>query len=307
MSSSMTLRDILIALIAVLVWGLSFIVVKWGLADMPPLLFASFRFGAVALLAVALPRPALPNRALILYGLSWGTLQFGGLFLSISVGTPTGIASVLAQSQVFFTLLFAMVLRIERLRPFHALALTLSVIGLTCIGLSKGGHVPILGFTLSLIGAAGWAAGNLVIRALAAQKQRVDSIAFLAWASITPALTLLLLSLIWEGPMRLSQVFAAWSDRTTVAIAYQAIAPLLIGSLAWNGLLRRYPASTVAPFSLLVPILGLVAGAVAYDEHIIGSQILGSGLLLLALAINILGARSAAWQLRNVKNAHDKP
>ena len=96
----------MLALVCVLVWGGSFSVIRWGLQDLPPLAFASLRFGLVALLIPFVPRPTINWSTIFLYGTGWGAVQFSGLFLAIHHGLPTSLSSVLAQSQVFFTLLF---------------------------------------------------------------------------------------------------------------------------------------------------------------------------------------------------------
>lgn len=288
----MNYRHILLALLCAFLWGANFAVIKWGLQDIPALAFASLRFGTVALLAFFCVRPTVPVAALMRYGIGWGTLQFGGLFLAIHAGMPTGLASVLAQSQAIFTLLFAALAGHDALRPFHYLAILTAFTGITAIAVDQSAPIPPLALLLSLSGAAGWAYGNLAIRRFSLAGHRVDTIGFVAWASIIPALTLALLSAVFEDPARLAQLEPAGALRAAVAVLYQAGAALLFGTLVWNSLLRHYPAPSVAPFSLVVPVVGLSLGVLLLNETISVLQGIGYSLLLAALAINLLGLRS---------------
>jgi O-acetylserine/cysteine efflux transporter len=283
----MRISHLLLALLCVLVWGGSFAVIQWGLHDLPPLAFASLRFATVAVLALLLPRPAVPIRLLLMYGFTWGAVQFGALFLAIYAGMPTGLSSVLAQSQVLFTLLLATLFGFERLRLQHLLGMALACGGLTCIVTDSAYPVPILALLCSLIGALGWAAGNLVVRHLQMSGHRPDSTAFIAWASILPTLCLALASLLWEPHQTLTFEQGQWLP-ALLAILYQGIVALLLGTLAWNRLLRHYPASRVAPFSLLVPVVGLSIGVGMLGESLSLLQFSGCLLLLGAVLVNLL-------------------
>jgi O-acetylserine/cysteine efflux transporter len=287
----MSRRDLALATAVAVVWGLSFIVVKWGLSDIPPLLFASLRFGALAVLAPLLPRPAVPAPWLLLYGFSWGTVQFGGLFLALAFGLPAGAASIVAQSQLLFTLLFALALRLEPPSPRHVVTVGLAASGLAVIGAQHGDRLPLPGLVAILCGAAGWGGGNVLARRLAQRGFRADTIGFLAWASVVPAASLLALSLVLEGPAEILVLVSHFSLRTGLVLVYQSSLSLAGGAIAWNVLLRRYPPSTVAPFSLLVPVVGLTASHVVFGETISGPEWLGIALLLAGLTNNVLGAR----------------
>lgn len=145
-------RHIALALLCVLVWGGSFSVIRWGLQDLPPLAFASLRFVLVALLIPFVPRPNTSWRTIVVYGLGWGAVQFSGLFLAIHHGMPTSLSSVLAQSQVFFTMLFGMVLRLESLNARKGLSLGLALTGLSIIASDESAEVPLIAMALSLMG-----------------------------------------------------------------------------------------------------------------------------------------------------------
>lgn len=286
-------RDLVVAVLVALIWGLNFVVVKWGLHDVPPLLFAALRFAAVAVLAPLLPRPKAPWRLLLGYGVAWGTVQFGGLFLALGFGLSAGMASVVAQSQVVFTLLFALGLRLEAPRARHLWTIGLAFAGLVVIGTGHDDHVPLAGFAAATFAAAGWAGANVLARKLTERNVRVDDASFLAWVSVVPAVTLLTMSLALEGRAGIAMLAARFTTRTAIVLVYQSVLALAVGGWMWNALLRRHAASTVAPFSLLVPVIGLAAGHVAFGESIASRQWLGSGLLLAGLVANFSLARWA--------------
>lgn len=283
----MALRHILLALLCVLVWGGSFSVIRWGLQDLPPLAFASLRFGLVALLIPFVPRPTINWSTILLYGTGWGAVQFSGLFLAIHQGLPTSLSSVLAQSQVFFTLLFAVVFRLERLCMRKVLSLGLAITGVSVIAGDQTSVVSSFAIALSLIGASGWASGNIVVRMVAIDGQRSDSLTFIVWASLIPAVVLAFISAQFENHQAIFNLNPAAAFRAILAVIYQAIGALLIGTLAWNRLLNHYPATTVAPFSLLTPLIGLSIGYLFWGETLSTAAFVGSILLFLGLISNL--------------------
>ncbi len=113
----MSIKDMLLALCVVVIWGLNFVVIKIGLHDIPPFLLAGLRFLLVALPAIFfVPVPRLPFRWLAAYGITISFGQFAFLFCAIKLGMPAGIASLVLQAQAFFTLLIGALLLGERLK-----------------------------------------------------------------------------------------------------------------------------------------------------------------------------------------------
>ena len=105
MHAALPLRHFLLALAIVTVWGTNFVVIKIALGDVPPLLFATLRFILVFLpAAVVFPRPSVSLGNLALYGILIGVGQFGLLYIAMNGLISPGIASLVIQSQVFFTI-----------------------------------------------------------------------------------------------------------------------------------------------------------------------------------------------------------
>ncbi|HTO19425.1 MAG TPA: EamA family transporter [Pseudomonas sp.] len=287
----MPLKDVLLALVVITVWGLNFVVIKIGLQGVPPLLLGALRFLLVLFPAIFfIPRPRLPWRWLLAYGLTISLGQFAFLFYAMSVGMPAGLASLVLQAQAFLTLLFAVPLLGERVRTGQWLGLLVAATGLTLIGLQSGQGMTLAGFALTLCAASMWALGNIVSRRIG----RVDILGLVIWGALVPPLPFLALSLWLEGLATLERALLGLDLTSLLAIAYLAFAATMLGYGLWGRLLSRYPASQVAPFSLLVPVVGLSASALLLGERLDTQQGAGVGLVLAGLLVNLYGARLPA-------------
>ncbi len=281
-------RHALLGLAVVAVWGTNFVVIKLALAALPPLLLALLRFAFALLPAVLfLPRPAVPWRKLAAYGVLIGAGQFGLLYLAIDGRIAPGLASLVVQTQVFFTIGLAMLADGERLRPVQGLALLLATAGIVLIGAHTGGETTVTGLLLVLAAAAAWAGGNQVARSMG----RVDMLAMVVWASVFALPPLAVLSLWFEGVDRWQQGLAAATAPVWAAVLWQSVGNTLFGYASWGWLLSRHPAATVAPMALLVPVFGMAASAFWLGEGLPAWKLGAAGLVLAGLAINLFGGR----------------
>jgi len=282
------LRHALLALAVVAVWGTNFVVIKIALAALPPLLLAVLRF-TFALLPAAffLPRPAVPWHKLAAYGVLIGAGQFGLLYLAINGHIAPGLASLVIQIQVFFTIGLAMLADGERLRPVQGVALALAGAGIVLIGANTGGDTTVLGLALVLVAAASWACGNQVARSMG----RVQMLPMVVWSSAFALPPLLLLSLIFEGPARWQLGLEAATLPVWAAVVWQALGNTLFGYASWGWLLSRHPAATVAPTALLVPVFGMAASAWWLGERLPAWKLGAAALVLSGLALNLFGMR----------------
>ncbi|MEY4098913.1 MAG: hypothetical protein RL300_84 [Pseudomonadota bacterium] len=285
MKTSLSLRHFLLALAVMAVWGTNFVVIKLALGQMPPLLFATLRFLVVLLpMVFFLPRPALPWRNLAAYGLLIGVGQFGLMFVALNGHISPGLASLVIQTQVFFTIGLAMLMAGESLQRVQWLALALGAAGLAMIMWHTDGNTTPLGLCLVLVAAMSWASGNLVSRAAGS----VNMVAYVVWSSLFAWPPLAVLSLWFEGwdavaaGLRQADVF------TWAAVAWQAWGNSLFGYAAWGWLLSRYSAATVTPMSLLVPLFGMGSSALFLGEGLPGWKLMAASLVMLGLALNLL-------------------
>ncbi|WP_417705904.1 EamA family transporter [Pseudomonas sp.] len=292
----MTPKDLLLALLVIVVWGLNFVVIKVGLHGMPPMLMGALRFMLAAFPAILfVRRPQVPLRWMLAYGMTISVGQFAFLFYAMYVGMPAGLASLVLQSQAFFTLFFAALFLGERLRRSNLFGLLVAASGLVLIGLQGGQAMTLAGFALTIAAASMWALGNVVTRKLG----RVNLVGLVVWGSLIPPLPFLALSLWLEGPELISQSLRTLSLDSLLVLAYLAFGATILGYGLWSRLLSRYPASQVAPFSLLVPVVGISSSALLLGERLGSLQMVGAALVMTGLLINVWGGRLLdGWRQR---------
>lgn len=291
-------HHLLLALLVVVLWGLSFVVIDLGLRHFPPLLFAALRFTFVAVPGVFLVRrPKVAVGWLVAVGLCLGVGQFGLLFLAMSRGLPAGIASLVLQSQALFTVLFAAAAMRERPGRGRLLGVLVASLGLVVIALGRGAATPLVPLLLAVAAGASWAAGNIATRLA-----RPDhGLGLLVWASLIPPLPLLAMSVLVEGPRADIAALTSITPAAIGALGYVVVLATLVGFGGWTLLLRRYPASTVAPLSLLVPVVGigaawLILGEVPKPMELAGMVVVLGGLLLVSTRSQTTRDRGAVPQ-----------
>lgn len=275
-------RHIALAIMIAAVWGFNFVAVHVGVAEMPPILLASLRFFITALPALFLPRPGLSWGRLFIVGLSLFAAQFAFLFTGMKLGMPAGLASLVLQSQALFTVLFAMLYLGERPDRKLLMGGAVAAGGLGLIALTVGSAgVTGLGFAFIMLAAMAWGIGNVALRGA----PRSDPLALMGWLSLVPPLPLLVLSLMVEGWQADWQALTHMSGLGLAALLYIAVMSTLVGYGAWGYLMGHYPASRVAPFSVLVPVFGTLSAALVLGERFPPLRFAGMGLILAGLVI----------------------
>jgi drug/metabolite transporter (DMT)-like permease len=261
-------RDRLLAIFVAALWGANFLAIHVGLEHFPPLFLAALRFLVIAIPTVLLvPRPRVPLRWLIGYGLGFGTVQFLFLFVAMDIGMPTGLASLVLQASAPFTVLLGALLLRERMTARQVVGIALAVLGLVAIAVAQAQAAALLPLALTLVGALGWAFGNLAARLA----DPPNPLHLTLWMSVVPPIPLLAVSLATEGP---AADWAALRAAVTpagvpglLALGYLAVLATVLGAGIWTALMRRYPAGVVAPYSLLVPVVGIALAAAALNER----------------------------------------
>lgn len=288
-SGALPLRHFLLALSVVAIWGSNFVVIKLALAHLPPLLFAALRFTLAVLPAIFfLRRPQVAWGNLAAYGLLIGVGQFGLLYLAMRSQISPGLASLVVQMQVLFTLLLAMRLTREPVRAYQWLALALAAGGIALIMAHTDGDTTPLGLLMVLAAAFSWACANLVGK----RAGRVNTLAYMVWSSVFAVPPLLVLSLLVEGPALIGQGLLHADLATWAAVLWQSLGNTLFGYGVWSWLLARHVAATIVPMALLVPVFGMGSAALILAEPLPGWK-LGAALLVMSgLALNLL------WPLR---------
>jgi O-acetylserine/cysteine efflux transporter len=289
----MPLTHLLLALAVVAVWGTNFVVIRLGLDAFAPYTFTALRYTFSFLPFIFFVRkPAASWAKLAAFGVLIGVGQFGLLFWAMRSDISPGLASLVIQSQVFFTIILAAALYRERLKALQWPAFALAIGGLAIVAthVSAGTGVTLLGIALVTAAAVSWAAGNLVARAAG----RVDALGFMVWCSPFAAVPLWAIALLQGGPAEVGDSLARADAGAWVAVAWQSIGNTLFGYGAWNWLLARHPASTVTPSALLVPVFGMGASALALHEGLPGWKLGAAALVMGGLLLNLLATRRKA-------------
>ncbi len=278
------IRHLLLALTVVAIWGSNFVVIKLGLDRLPPLLFGALRFALAAIpLVFFLPRPKASWQNLAAYGLFIGAGQFGSLFIAMKGHISPGLASLVIQSQVFFTIFLSMRLTHERVKPRQWVALMLATIGIGVIAMHTDGSTTLTGLALILIAAACWAGGNMVNK----QAGKVDMVSYVVWSSLFAAPPLFALSLLFEGWPAITAGLRDADVGTWCAVLWQTLGNSLFGYAVWGWLLARYPAATVTPMALLVPVFGMAASSFWLGESMPAWKLIAMVLVMGGLALNL--------------------
>lgn len=291
----LTRGEYLKALLVVVIWGLNFVVMKFGLQGLSPMLLGALRFSMASLpLLVFIRPPKVPMRFVVIYGMTQGLGQFGLLFTAIQLGMPAGMASLVLQTQAFFTMILAGLVLHERPHACQWLGLGIAAIGLAFIAASAGagpGDMTLVGFSLAVGAALMWSLSNVVIRFTGRAAPVYDSFALIVWSSLVPIVPFFLLAFWMDGTDATLQALSNAGWREFGAVAYLACLATLTAYSLWAQLLKRHPTSRIAPFSLLVPIVGLITAAVVFGERLGPAQWLGTIAVLGGLLVSQFGQR----------------
>lgn len=282
----MSPRHVLLAVLVAAIWGFNFVVLKVGLDEFPPILFSALRFLAAAVPAIFfVGRPSVAWKWVISVGLVLGVAKFSFLFIGLKAGMPAGLGSLVLQSQVIFTTLFAAVVLRERPKSVQITGIALAVAGIGVIAWDYGLSSPLLGFVLLIAAAACWGVSNVLMR----YARPADTLRFMVWVSAVAVLPLFALSALTEDMSALGRL--DWAG--VGAVGYVSWISTLLGFAVWGFLLRQYESSVVAPFSLLVPVFGMFSAWVFLGEDLSWLQAAAGGLVLAGLAIGQLVGRRA--------------
>lgn len=290
-------------LLVVVVWGINFVFMKVGLESLTPSQMGVGRYLFAFLpLALFVRRPSMRVRWLVAFGLAQGVGQFGLLFIALKVGMGAALASVLLQTQVFFSAFFGVLLLGEGISRPLKVGMTFAALGLACFGMAAlrapaGTTVTLWGLLLTLASAALWALSNIVVRLAQRDSSDFDPFAFVVWCSGVPILPFIALSIWFDPPaLQANWLHAPWTAWAVLAFLGWVATDLGYG--LWTRLLQRFPANRVAPFSLAVPLIGLCAGILLLGEPITPLQWAGALLVFCALASVVAGPRLQRWWLR---------
>jgi O-acetylserine/cysteine efflux transporter len=286
--AGLPLSHLLLAVAVTGVWGTNFVVIKTALNTFPPLLFAFLRFVFVLFPAVLfLPRPKASWSNLAAYGALIGGGQFGLLYVAMCGHITPGLASLVVQCQVFFTIGLSVWMAGERVATGQWLAIALASGGLLTIAVYGGGDATPLGLSLVVLAGFCWACANMIVKGA----PTANMLSYVVWASIFSLPPLLVLSLAFEGSEAALHAITSATPWDWTALLWQSVGNTLFGYAAWGWLLARHPAVYVTPTALLVPVFGMGASSLLLAEPLRPWKIAAGLLIIAGLCINLALSR----------------
>ena len=286
----MPITHLLLALLVVVIWGVNFLFVSIGLEEISPLLLCSLRFlfaSVPAIFFVKIPQTSF--KEIVLYGFVMFALQFAFLFIGMNVGMPAGMASLLMQTQVFFSMFFAVIFLGEQPNLGQVMGALVAFTGIGIVAMHFDSDISLLGFIFILAAAATWGLGNLITKKIKGNNGNMMTI--IVWGSFVACIPMFLFALMFEGTASFVYTYEHISWRGILALLYIVFASTWIGYGVWNWLIARYPVGMVTPFTLLVPIVAMVSSALVLGEPFQHWKLAAGLLVIGGLCINILGAR----------------
>lgn len=292
----MPFKDLLLGVLVTAIWGANFTVIRLGLADVDPFVLACARFALSAFpLILFVPQPPTPIRHVAAYGALFGGGLWGLVNLGIHAGVPAGLASLLLQMSAFFTIALGRLVLGERIARPQWIGMGLAFAGLALVLVAGAGGMG-WGAALILAAALAWSVCNVIVR----QARPRDMFGFLVWASAFAAITLLALTLCARGFAPFQRLAGSLSGMALFSMAFQAYVTTLFGYWVWNSLLKKYPASQVAPLSLLVPVAGFLSSYLVYGETVGAARLAAAACILAGIAVMFFGGRIAFLRRQEV-------
>lgn len=284
----MPFKHMLIAFLVAAIWGCNFIFIKLGIQEIPPIFLCAMRFFFASVPAVFFVKwPSVPFRMILLYGLVMYGMHFSLLFTSLSVGMTAGMASLLMQTQIFFSILFAISFLGDRANVSQIFGFIVAFAGILLVASHLGTGVSLPGFILVISAAAFWGLGNFITKKM----HGVSIAALIVWGSLIACPLLLLVSFLFEGKEKIVHSLHEYSWLTVISLIYIVYISTWIGYGLWNWLLSRYSVISVVPFTLLIPVFGMLSSMWVLGESFEVWKLLASALVIAGLFINLIGSR----------------
>lgn len=278
----MTRRDSLLAALVATIWGFNFVVIDWGMDGVPPLVFVAVRFTAVVVPAIFLVRaPSAPWRTVAAVGVFMSLGQFAFLYVAMDAGLTPGLAALVLQAQVIFTIVIAAGVLREPPTRAQVVGVALGSVGLLVVALGRGGEITAVALGLCLMAALSWGIGNVVSRSAGV----VGGLSITVWSAAVVPVPVLLLSLLVDGPHAVLAGFAAFGWQAGLSTLYTAGLASLVGYAVFNSLLARNQSAYVVPWVLLAPVVAMASAWLLLGQRPNTGESLGGALLVVGVLV----------------------
>ena len=282
----MKISDVSLAIFVAFIWGFNFVVIETGLNSFPPILFSALRFSCAAFPAVLFwGRGDIAWRWIISIGVTLGTIMFAFLFVGMDVGMPAGLSSLVLQIQAVFTILLSIVILRDMPTIWQKIGIIVAFLGIGLLAVDKYETASFLGFILVIAAGFAWAVSNILIKRCG----NVDMFRLIIWMSIVPPIPLFLISLIFETGQMHALSNMSWTGAG--AVLYTGLMSTVLAFAIWGKLFQKYSPNVVAPFSLLVPIFGIVSSFIVLDEKFTHIEVMASCTVFAGLSLIVSGSK----------------
>ncbi len=282
-------NDLFLAVLVMAIWGFNFSMIKMGITEVHPLLATAARFSLAVLPAIFfIRRPNVDWRYLISYGIVFGVGIWGMASWSITAGLSSGMSSVLLSSNALISMAVGVFIHKEMASKRKVTGAITALAALLILVSATNGNITPQGLAFIMIAATCWTIMGMIVKA----SKTTQAFAFNVWGMLFAPIPLVVFAVSLHGPGIVTHAFDVWNTSTTIAIVFQAYPTTLFGYWVWNRLLIRYPLSTTAPLTLLVPVFALISGYFMYDEVLSVAQIVACTLFLIGIGLIVKPAKS---------------
>ncbi|EFL0345888.1 EamA family transporter [Escherichia coli] len=285
--------DIFIGFLVTVLWGANFVVIDVGLRDLDPFVLTFLRFLFCAIpLCFFIKRPREMSLVYVsIYGVIFGVGLWWLVNYAMYNGLAAGVSSVFLQFSAFFTIILSAFIFGEKINKVHAVGMIVSFLGLVMMITSSDDSSTIYGIFLVILAALAWALCNMIVK----MKKPSDMVGFIVWSSIFSAPSVLILTVIAKGWGPIISIKDNISFASAFSVLFQAYITTVIGYMIWNNLMKKYPATEIAPLSLFVPVSGLTASFFLLDEKLSVFQLIAVVVVCVGIFIFLNASRIKKW------------
>ncbi len=278
----MPMRAVIAAILVACCWGGNFTATKFAFADFPPYLALLLRFiGVAAVLAPFTLRLGKPNyRDMLFISLALIVFQFACIFSALHMGLSITSCVVATQLGVPFACILAAIFFKDYLGPWRSGGLMVAFLGVMIVAGTPNASANWGPFLLAIVGSFGWSVSNIYMKRL---NPTPHVLQLLFWPALFAIPPLFLLS--YFGEAQQWEIIAQAKWQSWVGITYSLFFSSLLGYGMWNHLITKYPMSSVVPYSLLAPVVGIAGGVSFFDDPLTLQVILGAALTILGVGV----------------------
>lgn len=226
--------------------------------------------------------------------------MFSLLFIGMYVGMPAGLSSLVLQIQAVFTILLSIIILQDIPAVWQKIGIVIAFLGIGFLVFDKYETTSFVGLILVISSGFAWAVSNILLKLCG----NIDMFRLIIWMSIIPPIPLFLISLIFEKGQMSALSNISWIGAGS--ILYTGIVSTVLAFGLWGKLFREYSPNIVAPFSLLVPIFGIISSFIVLDETFTHIELIASCIVFGGLSLIVFGSKLTIFFGNNAGSVYRK-